>query len=115
TTDLSALYVDVLKDRLYCNAKNDRARRSAQTVMHDILTGLATLLAPLTPFTAEETWLALGHTTSVHLEKFPIVSHAFDQELEPDWAKLLEQRSVVNEKLEEARRDKTIGKSLEAR
>jgi len=114
TTDLSALYVDVLKDRLYCNATNDPARRSAQTVMHEILQGLASLLAPLTPFTAEETWRALGHKTSVHIEKFPIVSHSFEPELEPRWAKLLERRSLVNEKLEKARQDKKIGKSLEA-
>ncbi|HUB68519.1 MAG TPA: isoleucine--tRNA ligase [Candidatus Methylacidiphilales bacterium] len=115
TTDLSALYVDVLKDRLYCNAKNDLARRSAQTVMHEILTGLTTLLAPLAPFTAEETWRALGHVNSVHLEKFPSVSHEFDTPFGQRWARLREHRSTVNEKLEEARRDKKIGKSLEAR
>jgi isoleucyl-tRNA synthetase len=115
TTDLSALYVDVLKDRLYCNALNDAARRSAQTVMHDVLQGLATLLAPLVPFTAEETWVALGQTTSVHTWKFPMVSHSFDEKLEQRWAQLLDLRSLVNEKLEAARRDKVIGKSLEAR
>jgi isoleucyl-tRNA synthetase len=115
TTDLSALYVDVLKDRLYCNATNDAARRSAQTVMQDVLQGLALLLAPLTPFTAEETWRALGHSTSVHTWNFPVVSHSFDEEHERRWTQLLELRSRVNEKLEIARRDKVIGKSLEAR
>jgi isoleucyl-tRNA synthetase len=114
TTDLSALYVDVLKDRLYCNTTNDPARRSAQTVMHEILQGLASLLAPLTPFTAEEVWRAVGQTTSVHIEEFPAVSHRFSPEFEQRWAKLIERRSLVNEKLEEARRDKKIGKSLEA-
>ena len=115
TTDLSALYVDVLKDRLYCNATNDTARRSAQTVMQDILQGLAALLAPLTPFTAEETWRALGHSTSIHTWNFPVVSQSFDEEFEQRWTQLLDLRSRVNEKLEAARRDKIIGKSLEAR
>jgi isoleucyl-tRNA synthetase len=114
TTDLSALYVDVLKDRLYCNAANNPDRRSAQTVMHEILEGMAKLLAPITPFTAEEIWQTLGFITSVHIETFPVVLHRFNQDLEQRWAKLLEHRSRVNEKLEEARRDKKIGKSLEA-
>jgi isoleucyl-tRNA synthetase len=137
--ELSALYVDVLKDRMYCNAKTDDVRRSAQTVMFNILQGLAKLLSPITPFTAEEAWRALGHVTSVHMENFPANIHReysaqemdeISQSLESEsvksqmleiarrehlWGKLLDLRPSVNEKLEEARRDKKICKSLEAR
>jgi len=119
TVDLSAFYIDVLKDRLYCNAKSDRSRRSAQTVMHRILDALAKLLAPVLPFTAEETWNFLGQTSSVHIQSFP-------QKLGPQfeltlWGKLMGLRSEIGlrsevmQKLEEKRRDKVIGKSLEAR
>ncbi|HEV3271540.1 MAG TPA: isoleucine--tRNA ligase [Candidatus Methylacidiphilales bacterium] len=114
TTDLSALYVDVLKDQLYCNAASDSDRRASQSVMYEVVRGLASLLAPLTPFTAEETWRALGHVTSVHIGNFPVIDYHFNEQLEQRWARLLELRSRVNEKLEEARREKKIGKSLEA-
>src|SRR6202012_4819850 len=70
TVELSSFYVDVLKDRLYCNSQSDLRRRAAQTVMSFILEGLAKYLAPLMPFTSEETWKSLGHLSSVHLEKF---------------------------------------------
>jgi isoleucyl-tRNA synthetase len=110
--ELSALYVDVLKDRLYCNAANDPARRAAQTVLHLVLEGLVKLLAPALPFTAEEAWKFLGHETSVHTELFPKT----EEPASPGpWKELLRLRGAVNEKLEAARRDKVIGKSLEAR
>ena len=114
--DLSAFYVDVLKDRLYCNAKNDPARRAAQTVMSIILNGLVKLLAPLIPFTAEESWRHIGHTTSIHAELFQKLEFSeSNQAISLKWLPILKLRSRVNEKLEEARRDKKIGKSLEAR
>ena len=113
--ELSALYVDVLKDRLYCDAQNSSRRRAAQTVIHHVLDGLVKLLAPIVPFTAEEAAGFTGSAKSVHLELFP------KDELSPDakktverGQKLLDLRSRVNEKLEEARRDKRIGKSIEA-
>ncbi len=126
--DLSALYVDVLKDRMYCHAENDPARRSAQTVMHHILGGLLRMLAPLIPFTSEEAWTffmkadpAAEPTSSIHTELLPGHSGvSFSRNniaLQPfmdRWKELLELRGRVNEKLEQARRDKRIGKSLEA-
>ena len=110
TVDLSAFYVDVLKDRLYCDAPKGALRRSAQTVLHRIAEGLITLLAPALPFTADEAWKELGHAGSVHLEAFP----AMEQPLRRDWTALMNLRDEVNAKLELARKEKRIGKSLEA-
>ncbi|MCE0484387.1 MAG: isoleucine--tRNA ligase [Methylacidiphilales bacterium] len=117
--DLSAQYVDFLKDRLYCGEKTGRERRSAQTTLHRILLGLTKMLAPLIPFTAEETWQFAGQSGSIHTnDLFPAraaARHREDYEkVETKWASLLDLRSRVNEKLETARRDKKIGKSLEA-
>ena len=64
--ELSSLYIDVLKDRMYCNAKNDSARRAAQSAMSEIFSGLVRLLAPLIPFTADEAWQFLGRQGSIH-------------------------------------------------
>ena len=111
--DLSALYIDVLKDRLYCNAKNDPARRAAQTVLHRILVALIKLTAPILPFTSEESWRALGAGTSIHCELFPEAGSSPDTG--GSFEKLLELRLRVNQKLEEARQAKVVGKSLEAR
>jgi isoleucyl-tRNA synthetase len=114
--ELSALYVDVLKDRLYCDAPATPRRRAAQSVMHRVLDGLVKLLAPILAFTAEETFGYLGRTSSVHLELFPAeVAPAKSNAFLARWKLVLELRSRVNEKLEEARRAKKIGKSLEAR
>ncbi len=114
--ELSSLYVDVLKDRLYCNATNDPQRRTAQSVIFSIYIELTKLLAPIVPYTAEEAWQMKGEGhKSVHLA--PLPHHArreTDAALESRWTSLLELRSAVNEALETARRDKKIGKSLEA-
>jgi isoleucyl-tRNA synthetase len=112
--ELSALYVDVLKDRLYCSASGDVRRRAAQTVMHRILSGLIQLLAPMTPFTAEEAYLSLREPGSVHTRLFPAVEASSYGKVLQKWQVLLDARARVNEKLEEARREKKIGKSLEA-
>jgi isoleucyl-tRNA synthetase len=112
--ELSALYVDVLKDRLYCDAQTSPRRRAAQTVIHEVVTGLVRLLAPILAFTAEEASAFAGGQGSVHLELFPEPA-PLDEPALKNGARLLELRSRVNEKLEEARRDKRIGKSLEAR
>jgi isoleucyl-tRNA synthetase len=113
---LSALYVDVLKDRLYCNATNDVARRAAQTAMHEICLGLARLLAPIIPFTADEAWGYLGQPGSVHTATFPEIERfkAAHEVSHADWSNFLDLRTRVNEALEAARREKKIGKSLEA-
>jgi isoleucyl-tRNA synthetase len=114
--ELSALYVDVLKDRLYCDAPANPRRRAAQTVMHRVLDGLVKLLAPILPFTTEEAFGFAGSTGSVHLELFPTETNAVESDaITARWKPILDLRSRVNEKLEEARRAKAIGKSLEAR
>jgi isoleucyl-tRNA synthetase len=113
TVDLSALYVDVLKDRMYCDAADSTARRSAQTVMHEIVVSLAKLLAPIIPFTAEETWGFLGRQGSIHLELLP-EARPVDGSLKERWSRILDGRSRVNEQIEPARQRKEIGKSLEA-
>ena len=117
--ELSSLYVDVLKDRLYCNAPDDGARRSSQNVMLCVLHGLLKVLAPIIPFTTEEAWSELKETSSVHTKTIPVSHFAPDGKEQENLvlkqvASLLGLRSHVNEKLEEARRDKKIGKSLEA-
>ena len=113
--ELSALYVDVLKDRMYCDARTGIARRSAQTVMAEVARGLVKLLAPIMPFTTEEAWSFLGQKTLVHTETFPATVDKETAQLDSGaWSTILELRSQVNEKLEAARRDKKIGKSLEA-
>ncbi|MEM8954519.1 MAG: isoleucine--tRNA ligase [Verrucomicrobiota bacterium] len=71
TVDLSALYIDITKDRMYCDAVNARRRRATQTVMARTLDTLCRLLAPIIAFTADEAWEFTGHTTSIHLEDFP--------------------------------------------
>src|SRR5438552_328630 len=71
TIDLSSVYFDVLKDRLYTSATKSQARRSAQTALHRVMDALVRLLAPLMSFTADEVWGHMGHTGSVHLEYFP--------------------------------------------
>ncbi|MDZ4787634.1 MAG: isoleucine--tRNA ligase [Blastochloris sp.] len=113
TVELSSLYVDVLKDRMYCDGAESTTRRSAQTVMYQIAVSLTQLLAPIIPFTAEETWGFLGRAGSVHLQLLP-EPQAQDQALKVRWEKILALRSKVNEQLEQARQRKEIGKSLEA-
>jgi isoleucyl-tRNA synthetase len=114
--ELSALYVDVLKDRLYCDAPASPRRRAAQTVLHRVFDGLVKLLAPILAFTAEEACGFAGRTGSVHLELFPKETSAAESDaITTRWKPILDLRSRVNEKLEEARRAKAIGKSLEAR
>jgi isoleucyl-tRNA synthetase len=119
--ELSALYVDVLKDRMYCDAKGGMQRRAAQTAMYQILDGLVKMLAPIIPFTAEEAWLLSGHASSVHAETFSLRGSEFSKgsvatKLSLDrWLALLDLRARVNEEIEKARREKRVGKSLEAR
>src|SRR5690606_32877585 len=114
---LSALYLDVIKDRLYCSAPNDPTRRCAQTVCHRLLDALTRLLAPILVFTSEEAWIhgRLGPETSVHLASMPQVDPELDApELIETWDRLLELRAEVSRALEAARRDRLIGSSLDA-
>jgi isoleucyl-tRNA synthetase len=120
-SELSALYLDVLKDRLYTFAPNHPGRRSAQTVIYRITDAIARLTAPILSFTADEVWQSLppqqGRASSVHLTLFPKPADfvALDPlELTKDWEQLLELRTTVLAKLESLRAQKIIGKSLEA-
>ena len=124
--DLSAIYFDILKDRLYTAAPKSEARRSAQTALYRLGDALVRLLAPITTFTSEEVWSFLpqmqGRQTSVHLTEFPeprdltgALPSGFDTaELEADWDVLLNVRSEALKALEEARTEKLIGGGLEA-
>jgi isoleucyl-tRNA synthetase len=82
--------------------------------MHEVAEGLIRLLAPVLVFTAEEAWTFLGRTDSVHTQLFPAIDEKIDNAFSARWRNLLQLRAAVNEKLEAARRDKVIGKSLEA-
>jgi isoleucyl-tRNA synthetase len=119
SVELSAFYVDACKDRIYCDAEGSPRRRSAQTTMFEVLDGLVKLVAPVLAFTAEEAWQSMpgGKTSSVHLEKFPesVVPAQWSAQETSKWEKLLAVRGKVNEALEEQRKLKKIGKSLEAR
>jgi len=68
---LSALYVDITKDRMYCDPTDSTRRRATQTAMHRVFDALTRLLAPILAFTADEAWEHAGHDDSVHLETFP--------------------------------------------
>ncbi|MEK7747821.1 MAG: isoleucine--tRNA ligase [Nitrospirota bacterium] len=119
SVDLSAFYLDIIKDRLYASAADDPKRRAAQTVLHEILITLTKLMAPILSFTAEEIWQSLpgtlrGEEQSIHLTAFPEVTKRYT-ELAEKWERLRMVRELVSKKLEEARANKTIGTSLEAK
>ena len=120
TVDLSALYVDISKDRLYTLGAKSRERRSAQTAMFAIADGLTRLLAPILPVTAEHLWLALPgrRDESVHLTLFPTaneVASLVDADLLARWDRLIEVRDQVLGQIEPLRMAKQIGSSLQAR
>ena len=115
--DLSALYLDVIKDRLYTSLPDDPRRRAAQTTCYDIFAALTRLVAPILTFTSEEAWRHLPGTRSesVHFELFPDAPREWlDDTLQRDWDRLLEVRREVAKALETARTAKLIGSALEA-
>ena len=119
TVDLSAIYLDILKDRLYTEKADSKLRRSAQTAMYEILTTLVRLVAPVLCFTSEEVWQALPNKEerewSVHMSDMPKVNEAYlDKALDEKWKKRLAVRSVAMKALEEARQAKVIGHPLDA-
>ena len=119
TVDLSAFYLDVLKDRLYCSARGSLLRRSAQTALFEILKTTLILMAPILPFTAEEAWDNLpafaGKEDSIHLESFPSLGERWlEEESAREMDRLLVLREAVLKELEKAREEKRIGNSLEA-
>ena len=121
SVDMSATYLDILKDRLYTFASDSPLRRGSQMVLFRIVTGLARLMAPILSFTAEDVWDAVPGKEalpddSVHLSNFPDpVAIPDEAELDANWKRLLAIRTVVLSALEEQRREKIIGSSLEAR
>ena len=120
---MSATYLDILKDRLYTSRSDSPLRRGSQMVLFHIVTGLARLMAPILSFTAEDVWdVVPGRETSpatvdsVHLSTFPEpVALSDEEDLEAKWKQLLAIRTVVLSALEQQRREKVIGSSLEAR
>jgi isoleucyl-tRNA synthetase len=111
--DLSSLYIDITKDRMYCDAADSPRRRATQTVMHEIFGALCQLLAPVLAFTAEESWRHSGSGGSVHLQEFPQAGHQ-QHESTDQIAELLKLRGVIGQAIEHARQQKLIGNALEA-
>ena len=117
--ELSAFYLDIIKDRLYTTPANSRERRSGQTALHILLMGMVRLIAPILSFTAEEVWNHLPKAStdeeSVHMSQFPDVENVkFDEELVKKWEFLVELKGEVSKALEISRRDKVIGHSLDS-
>jgi len=122
SVDLSAVYLDILKDRLYTFRADSVLRRGSQTVLYEIILAISKLMAPVLSFTAEEIWRSLATqmpstlgANSVHLSQFPDVCPQWqDVALAQRWDQLLKYREQVQGVLEISRRDKIIGSSLEA-
>ena len=113
--ELSSLYIDITKDRLYCDAPDSPRRRGTQRVMYETLDHLVRLLAPILAFTADEAWTHFGRSNSVHLETLPKSdSKLIDSPAVADVEALLRVRTVVAQALESARQQKQIGNNLEA-
>lgn len=118
TIELSSFYLDISKDLLYTSPANAVARRATQTVMYEILTLLVKILSPIIPHTADEVWSYLPgqQTESVQLTDIPEVDERyFDEQLEEKWNQLMHIRAEIFKALEEARKAKVIGSSLEAK
>ena len=118
---MSNFYLDIIKDRLYTAKPDSIERRAAQTTMYKILDALVKILAPMTCFTAEEIWKYMPHSASenqesVMLTQYPEVNNEYDnKELEEKWNKIIKLKDIVSKKLEEARAEKIIGHSLNAK
>jgi isoleucyl-tRNA synthetase len=116
--ELSAIYHDIIKDRLYTDAANTPRRRSTQTALHRLVTGLCQMLSPLLTFTADEAWEFIPHrggVSSVHLATWKPSALVRSEAEQTAWRRLFELRALVLPELEKERQAKRIGKSLEAR
>jgi isoleucyl-tRNA synthetase len=111
--DLSSLYIDITKDRMYCDAPDSPRRRGSQAVMHQIFDNLCRLLAPITVFTADEAWRYAESGASVHIQEFPVPA-ARGRQASNIVDELLRLRAVIGQALERARQEKLIGNALEA-
>lgn len=120
--ELSSFYLDIIKDRLYCEETNGLPRRSAQTALWLILDTMTRIFAPILAFTCDEIWQAMPHCDgddprNVLLNEMnrPFTEYALDEDVMAAWDKLVKVRDTVNGALETARNEKKIGKSLEAK
>ncbi len=120
TIDMSKLYIDITKDRVYVEKSDSPARRSAQSAMYRIINALDRIIAPMLAFTAEEIWQAMPHSsgdnkTSVYLNELPSPVAEYEFEGAKKWEQLFDLRDDVMKALELARAEKRIGKSLDAK
>ncbi len=121
TTEMSKLYIDITKDRIYTEAKDNFGRRCAQTTLYTILDGIVRMMAPLLVFTSEEIWACMAHraeddTASVFLNQMPDYDESLAfPDLRAKWDALFALRDDVMKALEDARAEKKIGKSLDAK
>lgn len=119
--EMSNFYLDVIKDRLYCDEKDGVKRRSAQTALYLILDTMTKIFAPILAFTCDEIWLAMPHRDGDDVRNVvfnemnkPFADYALDETAMAKWDTVIALRSDVNAVLEAARAAKRIGKSLEA-
>ena len=119
--ELSSFYLDIIKDRLYCEERNGLKRRSAQTALYLILDSMTKMFAPILAFTCDEIWQAMPHKAGddernvvLNTMNKPFSAYALTEEELAKWDKLISLRSDVNGVLESARNEKRIGKPLEA-
>ncbi len=120
TVDMSKLYIDITKDRVYVENPTSKARRSAQTALYYIISALVKMIAPILAFTAEEIWQAMPHAstddvTSVYLSEMPKAEGKYAFDGADRWEELFTLRDDVMKALEIARAEKKIGKSLDAK
>jgi len=115
--ELSSVYHDVIKDRMYTDPANSARRRSTQTALHRLVTGLSQMLSPLLAFTADEAWEAIPGrpTESVHESEWRPGAFSLPAAENEKWVWLKQWRQTLLPELEKARQAKTIGKALEAK
>jgi len=119
--ELSSFYLDIIKDRLYCEERDGLKRRSAQTALYLILDSITKMFAPILAYTCDEIWLAMPHRKEDDVRNVvlnymnkPFADYALSEAELQQWDKLISVRNDVNAVLETARAAKRIGKPLEA-
>ncbi len=113
--DLSQDYFEIIRDRMYCNHKDSKERKSSAFALRKICESLALLVAPILSFTAEEVWQELGNTDSVFFHDFRDLSEHENANLDNEFAFIFEVKESVQKALEEARKKGSLGKSLEGK
>ncbi|HOB15502.1 MAG TPA: isoleucine--tRNA ligase [Defluviitoga sp.] len=120
TIDMSAIYLDIIKDRIYVEGKKSKLRRSAQTVLYEALVALTKMMAPIISFTAEEVYdhlpTSIKKYETIFAERWPKYNEKYiNSNLEEKWEAVLSLREDVLKALEEKRKEKVIGNSLDAK